>query len=164
MITAMIWVCSVLAILYVATGFLYGVRAWQRVGDARREGTPNAEERSRLRNAWNLHYSAPHAYPRPDETLDEYDRRKTLGSVEYAGRVSDARYRAYRRSMMAPLWPLLLVSDVYSGYTEAREGRAPWVLREQQEALEKAVKHNEALENAKKGAQDALDNAKEMMS
>lgn len=164
MITAMIWVASVLAVLYATTGFFYGLKAWWRVDDARRETAINKKERDRLETDWNLYKTWPETHSRPDETLRQYDSRKALAVTERGARVSDARYRAYRRSMMAPLWPLLLVSDVYSGYTKAREERAPWVLKQQQEALDNAVKFNDALEKAKKGAEDALDNAKEMMS
>lgn len=136
-------IITIIAIAYVITGVMYANIAW---GTHRHtNGLPKRDEAAWLMSHARAINSWSHAAPEP--SLREY-YGKCQTTTGYDSKRAAAKVRAYRRTFFAPIWPVLLVNDVLSGYNEAKVLSQPHLLEKQREQLEKAQKYAETLNQA----------------
>lgn len=76
------------------------------------------------------------------------------------GEIAAAKVRAYHRTAMAPIWPVLLMHDAIKGYRQAREAQQPYLLEQSARKLEKAKQYSDNLVKAQREAEEAIENAR----
>ena len=152
-------ICAALVYLGVALGYSFAARG--RMNTAR--GRANAARRGLLggmnESDWlekhAKHVRYPSLYAAPTPSLRDYYAPE---QVEGAEAVATVDY--YRRTLLCPIWPTLLVSDVLTRYRRASEASAPYLLDQQRKQLAKAQEYSERLADAQREAQAAIDEAR----
>lgn len=154
-------VICVLVYLGVALGYSFTARG--RLSTAK--GRANAARRGLLgemsESEWlekhARHLRNPSYYYAPTPPLRDYYTRE---QVEGAEAVATVDY--YRRTLLSPVWPALLVSDALTRYRQADEASAPYLLEQQRDQLRKAQEYSARLADAQREAQAAIDKAREL--
>lgn len=146
-------VIGVLVYLSIALG--YFLAAKDRKNAARRESLGGmSEDRWLFLHSEYLRSPQYNDKPRPGlRDYYSYDR------IEGAEAVATVDY--YRRALLCPVWPVLLVSDAITRYRQAREASAPYLLDQQRKQLLKAQEYSEQLAEAQREAQAVIDEAKQ---
>lgn len=139
----------VLALVYAGIGFFIAKHGFYK---ARQTPNDTAEEK-KLIKSWSQHLSYGYGYAKPKITLEEFYKSKA------PNRKDAALAQAYRRMFWSPVWPLLVVGDVYRGYQKAKVGERIYLLEKSAKDLERAMSNRAELEKAHKQAQEAIKKA-----
>lgn len=141
-------------IVYLGIALGYFTAAKGRKNAARRESLGGMSE-DRWLELHAQHLSSPRYRKEPTPSLRDfyaYDR------IEGAEAVATVDY--YRRALLCPVWPVLLVSDAITRYRQASEASAPYLLDQKRKQLLKAQEYSEQLAEAQREAQIAIDKAR----
>lgn len=145
-------VTGVLVCLSIALGYFIAAR--RRKNAARQESLGGISE-YRWLELHSEYLRNPSYNDKPWPSLRDfyaYDR------VEGAEAVATVDY--YRRALLCPIWPVLLVSDAITRYRRAREASAPYLLDQKRKQLLKAQEYSERLAEAQREAQAVIDKAR----
>ena len=151
------------ALLYLGVALGYYFAAKGRLNTARdraysvRRGLGGMSEHEWLEKH-SRHLRTPNYYKAPSPSLRDYYGGDGRDQVEGAEAVATVDY--YRRTLLSPIWPALLVSDVLARYRRASEASAPYLLDQQRKQLRKVQEYSERLAQAQREAQDAIDGAR----
>ena len=137
-------------LMYLCVAFGYSVVAKGRL-NAARQGSLNGKSEEAWLEKHAQHLRSPMFRDKPTPSLRNY---YAYDRIEGAEAVATVDY--YRRTLLSPVWPALLVSDVLSRYRQASEASAPYLLDQQRKQLRKAQEYSERLAQAQREAQDAI--------
>ena len=146
------------AVVYLGIAIEYSFTARDRMTTARyranaaRRGLLGGMSEPEWLEKHARHLQNPHCYDAPTPSLRDYYARE---QVEGAEAVATMDY--YRRTLLSPVWPALLVSDVLTRYRQASEVSVPYLLEQQRDQLRKAQEYSNRLAQAQREAQDAID-------
>ena len=139
------------ALMYLGVVLGYYVAARGRLNAARKGSLGGVSEDVWL-DKHAMHLRSPSYYEKPKPSLRDY---YAYDRVEGAEAVATMDY--YRRTLLCPIWPVLLIFDALSRYRRAREASAPYLLDQQREQLRKAQEYSDRLSQAQHEAQAAID-------